>query len=124
VDYNVDLRDVQFQLFEWLPTEKLLEAERFADWDRESVEMVVREALKIAQEELAPTNEEGDRIGCKLEKGKVTVPEPFGPVFKTLAEGGWIGSVNSPDLVGSGCPMSWVRWPTSSLPAPISPSRW
>ena len=104
MDYNVDLRDVQFQLFEWLPTEKLLEAERFADWDRESVEMVVREALKIAQEELAPTNEEGDRIGCKLEKGKVTVPEPFGPVFKTLAEGGWIGSVNSPDFGGLGLP--------------------
>jgi hypothetical protein len=31
LDYNVDLRDVQFQLFEWLPTEKLLEADRFAD---------------------------------------------------------------------------------------------
>ncbi|MEE9563148.1 MAG: acyl-CoA dehydrogenase N-terminal domain-containing protein, partial [Thermoanaerobaculia bacterium] len=95
MDYNVDLRDVIFQLFEWLPTEKLLEADRFAEWDRDSVEMVVAEALKIAQEELAPTNEVGDRSGCKLEDGKVTVPEPFRPAYKTLAEGGWIGSVNS-----------------------------
>ncbi len=104
MDYNVDLRDVIFQLFEWLPTEKLLEADRFADWDRDSVEMVVSEALKIAQEELAPTNEEGNRSGCKLENGQVTVPEPFGPVYKTLAEGGWIGSVNSPDYGGLGLP--------------------
>jgi alkylation response protein AidB-like acyl-CoA dehydrogenase len=104
VDYNVDLRDVQFQLFEWLPTEKLLDADRFADWDRESVEMVVSEALKIAQEELAPSNEEGDRSGSKLDKGQVTVPEPFGPAYKTLAEGGWIGCVNSSDFGGLGLP--------------------
>lgn len=104
MDYNVDLRDVQFQLFEWLPTEKLLEADRFADWDRESVEMVVTEALKIAQEELAPSNEEGDRTGCTLDEGRVTVPEPFGSGYKTLAEGGWIGCVNNPDFGGLGLP--------------------
>ncbi|MGB5816151.1 MAG: acyl-CoA dehydrogenase [Thermoanaerobaculia bacterium] len=104
MDYDVDLRDVIFQLFEWLPTERLLEADRFADWDRDSVEMVVTEALKIAQEELAPTNEEGDRSGCKLVDAKVTVPEPFGPAYKTLAEGGWIGSVNNSDVGGLGLP--------------------
>ena len=48
MDYKVDLRDIKFQLFEWLPTAKLLEAEKFADWDLENVEMVLDEALKIA----------------------------------------------------------------------------
>ena len=57
MDYKVDLRDIKFQLFEWLPTAKLLEAEKFADWDLENVEMVLDEALKIAQEQLAPCNQ-------------------------------------------------------------------
>lgn len=100
MDYDVDLRDVMFQLFEWLPTEKLLAADRFGDWDRESVEMAIQEALKIAQEQLAPTNEEGDRTGSSLEDGRVSVPEPFGPAYRTLAEGGWIGCVNSSEFGG------------------------
>ena len=72
--YQVDLRDIDFQLFEWLPMSELLGAERFADWDEESLRMVLREALKIAQGELDPANEEGDRQGCRLEDGEVTVP--------------------------------------------------
>jgi len=33
VDYKVDLRDIKFQLFEWLGLGEMLEAEKFADWD-------------------------------------------------------------------------------------------
>ena len=47
MDYKVDLRDIKFQLFEWLGLGKMLEAEKFADWDAENVEMVLDEALKI-----------------------------------------------------------------------------
>ena len=62
--YDVDLRDLKFQLFDWLPADELLAAERFADWDLENVEMVIDEAVRIAREELGPINEEGDRIGA------------------------------------------------------------
>ena len=64
--YDVDMRDVKFQLFEWLPTAKLLEAPKFADWDRDNVEMVLDEGYKIAREQMAPSNIEGDRIGVLL----------------------------------------------------------
>ncbi len=50
MDYKVDLRDIKFQLFEWLKLNELLEAEKYADWDAENVEMVLDEGLKIAQE--------------------------------------------------------------------------
>jgi len=104
VEYRVDLRDVKFQLFEWLPTRKLLEAERFADWDAENVEMVLDEALKIAQEQLAPTNEDGDRIGARYENGTVTLPESFKPAYGTLCEGGWVGITANPEFGGMGLP--------------------
>jgi alkylation response protein AidB-like acyl-CoA dehydrogenase len=102
--YEVDLRDIRFQLFEWLETDKILQAERFSDWDAESLDSVLQEALKIAQEQMAPANEEGDREGARLEDGTVKVPESFTAAYRTLAEGGWVGCVNNPDFGGMGMP--------------------
>ena len=104
MEYKVDMRDVRFQLFEWLPTAKLLEADRFADWDAENVEMVIDEALKIAQEQMAACNEDGDRVGAQWNDGAVTMPDSFKPVFETIAEGGWIGMLASPEWGGMGLP--------------------
>ena len=104
MDYKVDMRDVKFQLFEWLPTVKLLENEKFAEWDQENVEMVLDEGLKIAQEVLAPTNEDGDRIGAQWKDGVVTLPDSFKPAYQTLCEGGWVGIINNPEYGGMGLP--------------------
>lgn len=104
MDYKVDLRDIKFQLFEWLPTAKLLESERFADWDAENVEMVIDEALKIAQEQMAPCNADGDKVGAQWHDGVVTMPDSFKPVFDTIREGGWIGLLASPEFGGMGLP--------------------
>jgi alkylation response protein AidB-like acyl-CoA dehydrogenase len=104
VDYNVDMRDIKFQLFEWLKLGKLLEAEKYADWDEENIEMVIEEGLKLAKEQMAPCNEEGDRIGAQWNDGTVTVPEPFKPVWDTVREGGWIGLLASPEFGGMGLP--------------------
>jgi alkylation response protein AidB-like acyl-CoA dehydrogenase len=105
VDYNVDFRDVKFQIFDWLPTERLLGHGLFADWDRENLEMVLAEALKISQEEIAASNEDGDRQGCVLEDGRVRVPASFKAPYKTVAEGGWIGCTNNPEFGGLGVPV-------------------
>ncbi|MDH3402175.1 MAG: acyl-CoA dehydrogenase [Acidobacteriota bacterium] len=104
MEYRVDLRDLKFQLFDWLPTEELLGAGRYADWDREQIEMVVDEAAKIAREKLAPTNEDGDDEGARLENGRVTVPASFREAYATVAGGGWVGSTCSPEHGGMGLP--------------------
>jgi alkylation response protein AidB-like acyl-CoA dehydrogenase len=102
--YDVDLKDLRFQLFDWLKLESILEHPKFADWDRDNIEMVLEEALKIAQEQFDPANEPGDRQGVKLEDGKVTVPEVYQQPYRTLAEGGWVGCVNNPEYGGLGLP--------------------
>jgi alkylation response protein AidB-like acyl-CoA dehydrogenase len=104
VEYRVDSRDIKFQLFEWLNLGEVLEAEKFADWDAENAEMVLDEALKIAQEQMAGCNEDGDRIGAQYADGKVTLPESFKPVYQTICEGGWIGLLASPEFGGMGLP--------------------
>jgi len=98
--YEVDLRDVRFQLFKWLDLTQVLSAPRFSDWEIENLELVVGEALKIAQEELAPGNEIGDREGATWSAGEVTVPKEFHQGYRTIAEGGWIGCVNSSEFGG------------------------
>jgi alkylation response protein AidB-like acyl-CoA dehydrogenase len=102
--YEIDIKDVKFQLFDWLDLESILASETFADWDRENIELVLGEALKIAKEQLDPANEPGDREGVTLEDGKVTVPAAYQEPFKTLAEGGWVGCVNNPEYGGLGLP--------------------
>lgn len=102
--YEIDIRDVKFQLFDWLDLESILASEVFADWDRENIELVLGEALKIAKEQLDPANEPGDREGVALEDGKVTVPAAYQEPFKTLADGGWVGCVNNPEFGGLGLP--------------------
>jgi alkylation response protein AidB-like acyl-CoA dehydrogenase len=104
MSYRVDIRDVKFQIFEWLPTSRLLEAPAFSEWDRDSLEMVLDEALKIAQEQMAAGHVEGDRIGAQWHDGAVTLPPSFKGAFETVAEGGWIGMTASPEAGGMGLP--------------------
>jgi len=104
VAYQADMRDLKFQLFEWLPTTKLFEHERFAQWAPGDVEMVLEEAYKLAKEQLEPANRDGDRVGARFENGKVFVPPSFHPVYQKICEGGWIGCINNPEYGGMGLP--------------------
>lgn len=102
--YQADMRDVLFQLFEWLPTRELLAHERFSEWDPDSVHMVLQEALKLSQEVLGPANVEGDRVGARWENGKVYLPPSFHDAYQKIKEGGWIGCINNPEYGGMGLP--------------------
>jgi alkylation response protein AidB-like acyl-CoA dehydrogenase len=66
--------------------------------------MVLDEAYKLATEQLAPTNTDGDRVGAQLVDGQVHMPASFHPVYQKVCEGGWIGCINNPDFGGMGLP--------------------
>ena len=61
MDYRVDLRDLKFQLFEWLEIDRVFGVGRFTEWESEQVEMVIDEALRLAREQFAECNDDGDR---------------------------------------------------------------
>ena len=102
--FKADMRDLKFQLFHWLPTAKLFAHEHFSQWAEGDVEMVLDEALKLAEEQLAPANHDGDRVGVRLCNGKVLMPPSYHPVYAKIREGGWIGCINSPEFGGMGLP--------------------
>ena len=76
-DFVADIRDIKFVLFEQLEIDKLLSTEKYSEFTREDVEMILDEGYKFAREILAPCNAEGDRQGCTFEDGKVTVPSVY-----------------------------------------------
>jgi len=102
--YKVDERDVRFVLNEYLNVGGLTKYPKFSEFSTEEFDMVISEALKLAQTELAELNEESDEVGARFVDGKVVMPESFHKVFKTFGENGWIGIAAPPELGGQGFP--------------------
>ncbi len=103
-EFSVDLRDLKFNLFQYLPLDRLFETERYGDFDAETLESVLEEAHKFAVKELAPLNEPGDKIGAQLRDGKVVMPEGFREAFVAYGENGWLGMHMNDELGGQGMP--------------------
>jgi alkylation response protein AidB-like acyl-CoA dehydrogenase len=100
----VDERDVKFVLYEQLRIEELCESEKFAEFSREMFDMVLDAAQKLAEKEIAPTNQVGDQQGVRLEEGQVKVPESFHSAYGLYCEGGWAALPVSQDMGGQGFP--------------------
>ena len=102
----LDERDQQFVLYEMLEVEKICDHPRFADFSKETFNMILTEAQKMAEEAIHPILVEGDREGCKLVEGQVHVPKCYRRTYKLFCEGGWIGMSFPPEEGGQGIPES------------------
>jgi len=52
---------------------------------------ILRQAAKFAETRLAPINREADEIGCRFDKGQVTLPPAMREAFREYADAGWMG---------------------------------
>lgn len=104
MEYRADLRDLKFNLFEWLDLDRLLKTERFSDFAREDLGVILDEALKVCRGTLAACNEEGDRVGARWKDGVVTLPPGFRRAYEDMAQGGWCGATANPEWGGMGLP--------------------
>jgi alkylation response protein AidB-like acyl-CoA dehydrogenase len=103
-DILVKSRDQKFLLYEQLDVEKLFSYEKFADYSKDVVDMMLGEAEKMAEEVLVPTYAEGDREGCHFKEGKVTVPACYQDAYRKFCEGGWLCPTKDPEIGGQGMP--------------------
>ncbi len=102
--YIADRRDVDFVLHEQIQVEDLSKTELFTDFNKKTVDMIVKEARNLAIKEILPTRELGDQEGCQFDNGKVTVPESFHKAFELLKDGEWVAMTEDPEWGGQGMP--------------------
>ncbi|MDR3566520.1 MAG: acyl-CoA dehydrogenase [Syntrophobacteraceae bacterium] len=103
----VDERDAKFVLYEQLGIdEKLCKSALYGDFSRETFDMVIEEAAKLAERAFYPTNKPGDEQGCSFDKGMVKVPESFHEPYRLYREGGWLAMSDSPEVGGQGLPVA------------------
>ena len=102
----VDERDVRFVLFDQLAIGRLVEHDPFREHSREVFDMVLTEALRLAENVLAPANPDGDRIGSQFSDGEVKVPPSFHECYRASCDGGWICPTDSVDVGGQSLPMT------------------
>ena len=106
----VDERDLKFVLHDVLDIDnKLLGKGLHADHDAEMVDMVLTEAAKFAENEIAPTYPDEDRgkpIGAEFHEGKVTTPESYKRLWQLYSEGGWMTVSDSYEVGGQQFPQT------------------
>ena len=110
-----DRRDVDFLLHEVLRVEEMSAHEKFEEFNRKTIDLIISEARNLALKEILPTQVIGDRQGVHFENGAVTVPEEFKKVYETYREGEWVAMTESIDWGGKGCHGPWPLRPVSIL---------
>jgi len=118
--YAYSTRDIKFILKEWLPIDDVLSWDRYKDYySKEDIDVIVDQVRKVAEEIVAPTADDGDKIGARWEDGKVYIPPSFHKAIKFLHEQGW-GSSNFDFESEGGIPLTmyFLLWEMLSAANP------
>jgi alkylation response protein AidB-like acyl-CoA dehydrogenase len=105
-EFYADMRDLRFNLFDFLDIAQFTKSERFKDADVDTMNDILDLALQQSAEILWPANHAGDSVGVKLENGQVTMPPGFKQVYKAFSESGWNGLSFRPEQGGQGFPFT------------------
>ncbi len=98
-----DRRDVDFVLHDQLEITELTKYEKFAEFNKKTIDMIVTEARNLAIKEILPTQKLSDE-GLEFDNGTVRVPEEFHRLFKLYKEGEWLAMIDDPKWGGQGMP--------------------
>jgi alkylation response protein AidB-like acyl-CoA dehydrogenase len=100
-----DRRDVDFVLHELLDVGQISSYDKFAEFNKKTIDLIVNEARNLAIKEILPTQKIGDEKGVVLERdGSVTVPEEFHRVYQLMRDGEWTAVTEDPEWGGQGMP--------------------
>ena len=99
-----DRRDVDFVLHEQLNIGSLSEHEKYAEFNKKTIDLIVSEARNLAIKEILPTFKDGDEQGCRFENGQVFVPDSFKRAYDLFIEGEWLAMTEDPEYGGQGMP--------------------
>ncbi len=114
--YIANLRDIEFCLFDLLGRESILGSSLYKELDRETVMGMLDEVKRMAENDLAESFVEGDRVGTVFDKatGSVKLPESFKKSYRTFVDNEWWRIDAPAELGGTIIPFS-VRWAIAEM---------
>ena len=92
--FAAPVADILFSL------EEIAGASRIPGWDSALAAELATHFAAFAEAEIAPLDEPGDIQGCRLENGRVRMPDGFKPVYDAWVEQGWPGLTAPEDFGG------------------------
>ena len=107
-ELTLDKRDIRFAAQEWLKIGQLSESEKFAEFDQDTLDLMVQEGIRFAIDVVSPTRSESDREGCRIEDGRVKVPKCLHEPYQQSYELGWASMGVSQEYGGMGAPATLV----------------
>lgn len=119
--YKSNLRDLEFNLFEYNRTQERMGKGPFAHMDEASARDILREVQKLCVNEIAESFEEGDSIPLKLEDGEVTLPPGVRKSIEAFFAGDWHNLELPEHLGGFGATPS-LRWATLEMIVGANPA--
>jgi alkylation response protein AidB-like acyl-CoA dehydrogenase len=105
-DYNVNLRDIRFVVFEQMRVHEILKGvPRYAEFDKDLYDSLLDAAADLAVNVIAPVNKAGDRIGATFDgKGNVTTPPGYKEAYGKVCEAGLLAAGMDTQYGGIGIP--------------------
>jgi butyryl-CoA dehydrogenase len=108
---------IDFLLFETLDVETLLALPAFAEHNRETVEIYLSYARRLARQHLFPAYKPMDETPPRLENGRVRVHAAMHDLYPRLVELGVLAATRPPEVGGQRLPMTVASLATSYLMA-------
>ena len=100
----ISIENLKFLMYDVHNLEQLFEEERFSEYNREAVDMMLDAAKDYADKDLFPYLEEIDRQGCTIKDGVVKVHPQIHKIFNHFGESGWINATHSFETGGMQLP--------------------
>jgi len=110
-------RFIDFLLFETLDLESLLSLPAFSEHTRETVEIYLSSARRLARQHLFPAYKPMDEAPPRLENGHVRVHPAMHELYPRLVELGVLSATRPPEVGGQRLPMTVASLATSYLMA-------
>ncbi|PHR61741.1 MAG: acyl-CoA dehydrogenase [Robiginitomaculum sp.] len=92
-NFSAPVDDILFSL------NAIARADRIPDWDTDFSREIATHFAAFAEGEIAPLDESGDLQGCRIENGRVEMPDGFSQAYKSYCEQGWPG-LTAPETYG------------------------
>ncbi len=112
--YKTNLRDIEFNLFEYLKVGDWYGVAPFDSFDEDTAGDTLREVGRLAREDFATSFAEADRETLEIVDGEIRLPASTKKSLDALYDGGWHLLGIPPELGGFGAPDS-LRWAAGEM---------